>query len=66
MGLGFRWRPVVGSATLLPILAAPAIALSGTEVMAQTELKVVGGGVLTSFHGCLWTSLRQPESRYSE
>lgn len=47
MGLGFRWRLVVRSSTLLPILATPAIALSGTEVMAQTELKVVDGGVPT-------------------
>lgn len=47
MGLGFRWRPIVRSATLLPILVAMAIALSGTEGMAQTELKVVNGGVPT-------------------
>jgi len=47
MGLGFSWCPVVRRVTLPPILAALAIALSGTEAMAQTEVKVVDGGVPT-------------------
>ena len=47
MGLGFSWCPVVRRVRLLPILAALAIALSRTEVMAQTEVKVVDGGVPT-------------------
>jgi hypothetical protein len=47
MGLGFSSCPVVRRAALLPILAALAVALSGTEVKAQTEVKVVDGGVPT-------------------
>jgi hypothetical protein len=47
MGLRFSWCPVVRLVTLLPILAALPVALGGTGVMAQTEVKVVDGGVPT-------------------
>ena len=43
----FAGRQVVRGAMLLTILGAMAVALSGTEVMAQAEPKVVDGGVPT-------------------